>query len=70
MRERISHRKPFKSEFVTPAAESEPLPDESRVARLAYSYWEARGFTGGSPEDDWVRAEAELRQSHAASASA
>jgi hypothetical protein len=29
------------------------------IARLAYSYWEARGG-GGSPEDDWFRAEREL----------
>ena len=31
------------------------------VARLAYSYWEARGFQGGSAEEDWLRAEAELQ---------
>ena len=30
------------------------------IARLAYSYWEARGGNGGSPEDDWFRAEQEL----------
>ena len=32
-----------------------------QVAELAYSYWERRGFQGGSPEDDWFRAEGELR---------
>ncbi len=32
------------------------------VARLAYSYWEARGYQGGSPEDDWYQAQAELRR--------
>ena len=31
------------------------------IARLAYSYWEARGYQGGSPEEDWLRAEQELR---------
>ena len=31
------------------------------IARLAYSYWEARGRTGGSALDDWLRAERELR---------
>ena len=31
------------------------------IARLAYSYAEGRGFNGGSPEDDWARAEQELR---------
>ena len=31
------------------------------VAALAYSYWVARGCQGGSPEEDWLRAEQELR---------
>jgi hypothetical protein len=30
------------------------------IAKLAYSYWEARGYQGGSPEEDWLRAEEEL----------
>lgn len=34
--------------------------DSEAVARLAYSYWEARGCTGGSPEEDWLQAEREL----------
>ena len=34
-------------------------PEE--IARLAYEYWEARGGEGGSPEEDWFRAERELR---------
>src|SRR4051794_19505242 len=33
---------------------------QDAVARLAYSYWEARGYQGGSPEADWLRAEQEL----------
>jgi Protein of unknown function (DUF2934) len=36
-------------------------PDPAQVARLAYSYWEARSRQGGSPEEDWLRAEDELR---------
>ncbi len=32
------------------------------IARLAYALWEARGGQGGSPEEDWLRAEQELRQ--------
>jgi hypothetical protein len=35
-------------------------PDPAEVARLAYSYWEARGGQGGSSEEDWLRAEDEL----------
>lgn len=31
-----------------------------KVALLAYSYWEERGKQGGSPEEDWYRAEKEV----------
>jgi hypothetical protein len=35
------------------------------IAKIAYGYWEARGYTGGSADEDWVRAEAEyLNLSH------
>ena len=37
-------------------------PSHEEVAALAHSYWVARGGGGGSPEEDWLRAEAELRQ--------
>ncbi|MBS1857167.1 MAG: DUF2934 domain-containing protein [Acidobacteria bacterium] len=37
-----------------------PVPAHEEIARLAYSYWEARGGQGGSPEEDWARAEREL----------
>jgi hypothetical protein len=36
-------------------------PAREEIAALAYSYWEGRGYQGGSAEDDWLRAEAELR---------
>jgi hypothetical protein len=44
--------------------EAQELPslEAEEVARLAYSYWEARGRQGGSPEEDWQRAEDELRR--------
>jgi hypothetical protein len=51
-------------EAVTPQADAgDPVftPSFDTVAKLAYSYWEARGFQGGSPEEDWLRAERELR---------
>jgi hypothetical protein len=32
------------------------------VATAAYFRAESRGFEGGSPEDDWCEAEAELRE--------
>jgi hypothetical protein len=31
------------------------------IATLAYALWQARGCPDGSPEEDWFRAEAELR---------
>jgi hypothetical protein len=35
-------------------------PSQEQIASLAYSYWVARGCQGGSPEEDWLRAEHEL----------
>ena len=37
-----------------------PAPEHEEIARLAYSYWQTRGCPDGSPEEDWLRAEAEL----------
>ena len=48
------------SSSATYAAERELTHDE--IARMAYSLWEARGCQGGSAEEDWIRAEQELRQ--------
>ena len=46
---------------VAPAAAVAPAESfQDAVARLAYSYWQARGCQGGSPEADWLRAEQEL----------
>lgn len=33
---------------------------QEKVALLAYGYWEERGKQGGSPEEDWYRAEKEI----------
>jgi hypothetical protein len=35
--------------------------DPEQIAALAYSYWDARGGQGGSPEEDWLRAERQLQ---------
>ncbi|HUB77943.1 MAG TPA: DUF2934 domain-containing protein [Bryobacteraceae bacterium] len=54
-----------------PVAESSPqAPSREEIARLAYSYWEARGYQSGSPEEDWLRAEQELTAGIAAAATA
>lgn len=41
---------------------SGPTPlEQNSIAALAYQFWQARGCPFGSPEEDWFRAEAELR---------
>jgi hypothetical protein len=49
------------AEVAAPAAE----PSHEEIARLAYSYWEARDYQGGSPHGDWLRAVYELRSRYA-----
>jgi hypothetical protein len=39
---------------------SPALPTHDEIARLAHSFWEARGHTHGASEQDWYRAEREL----------
>jgi Protein of unknown function (DUF2934) len=44
---------------------AEPAASTSKheqIARLAYSYWQDRRRREGSPEKDWLRAEAELEK--------
>jgi hypothetical protein len=51
------------AEILSPAAavaSSYTATTYQNIARLAYTYWEARGCQGGSPEQDWLRAEQEL----------
>jgi hypothetical protein len=52
-----------KTDETSPAAyEPARHPSHHDIARLAYLYWEARGYEGGSPEEDWFRAERELAE--------
>lgn len=37
------------------------IPEREEIERLAYSYWQGRGGQGGSAEEDWLRAEGEVR---------
>jgi hypothetical protein len=50
------------------SAAGSPVSERETIANLAYSYWQARGYTGGSAEEDWLRAEREVRKGRAASA--
>jgi hypothetical protein len=47
-----------------------PVLDREAIARVAYFYWEARGCPNDSPDEDWFRAETELRDRLTASATA
>lgn len=44
----------------TLATQSKAAVSREEIARLAYSYWESRGFSHGLADEDWIRAEAEL----------
>jgi len=47
-----------------PPQVAEPIassPSRDEIAGLAYSYWLLRGCTDGGDVNDWLRAEAELR---------
>lgn len=44
-----------------PVAEAQPVrPSHEAIAKLAYSYYVARGYAPGDPAADWLRAEQEL----------
>ena len=38
-----------------------PTPSHDQIAELARKYWADRGYTDGQHEEDWFRAEQELR---------
>jgi hypothetical protein len=48
--------------------DAESSEDHEAIERLAYWYWEQRGCPIGSPEEDWYRAENELRRPSTATA--
>jgi hypothetical protein len=37
-------------------------PDQADIARLAYLHWLERGCPIGSPQEDWSRAEQDLKE--------
>lgn len=56
----VKRRKPAakKQTVETPAAHT---PSREEIARLAEKFWAERGWPEGSPEQDWLRAEQELK---------
>jgi hypothetical protein len=52
---------PVESAIADPAGVAASYqPSHQEIAKLAYSFWIARGCQGGSATEDWARAEAEL----------
>lgn len=60
-RPRTTRSKPASAAEPAEGGAYAPASDQAEIARLAYSYWEARGGQGGSAEEDWLRAEQEYR---------
>jgi hypothetical protein len=58
-----------RSDEATEISVGHPAFDRDAIGRLAYFYWEERGCPNDSPDEDWLRAEAELRNRLAAAAS-
>jgi Protein of unknown function (DUF2934) len=56
--ESASAVKPVTEPATQPAVATEPTREA--VAALAYTYWAGRGYRGGNPEEDWLRAEREI----------
>jgi hypothetical protein len=44
----------------SPESTRAPAPSQDQIAALAYGLWQQRGCPDGSPELDWLTAEAEL----------
>ncbi len=53
----VKKRKPAAKKTVA----APPEPTREQIAHLAEKYWAERGWPEGSPEQDWLRAEQELR---------
>lgn len=51
-----------RSSFAAPVAAAKPEVTHSAISDRAYYFWAERGFQGGSPDEDWARAERELRK--------
>ena len=56
------HKRATKKTIDTAVPTAQPVSaiSHDEISRRAYSYWEARGYQGGTPEEDWFRAEREL----------
>ena len=53
---------PARTEPAVPVIEFQIEAHRAEIERQAYFYWVERGYAPGNPSEDWVRAEAEIRQ--------
>ena len=58
-----SHRSPRRVPKSAPAPtlEYDPAAHQKEIAQVAYRMWLERADRPGSPEDDWLKAEVEVR---------
>jgi hypothetical protein len=50
-----------RTQYTRPEPKLPRTLSHDEIARLAYSYWEARGRRHGCPDEDWYRAEREVK---------
>jgi Protein of unknown function (DUF2934) len=58
-----THRSPRRVPKILPAPifEYDPAAHQKEIAQVAYRIWLERADRPGSPEDDWLKAEVEVR---------
>lgn len=58
-----SHRSPRRVPKIAPppTLEYDPAAHQKEIAQVAYRIWLERADRPGSPEDDWLKAEVEVR---------
>jgi len=57
----VNHKHTTKKSLTPELAAPVRVVKSEDIAQLAYSYWESRGCQGGSHQEDWFRAEQELK---------
>jgi Protein of unknown function (DUF2934) len=61
-----AHRSPQRviKSAPAPILDFDPVAHQREIAQVAYRIWIERADRPGSPEEDWLKAEAEVRAKH------